>query len=342
MIARSSADLRGREREFGLANLRFLSIDGGHTRRLTLNDLRIADACLTDGRPLLPGRRVQRALAGRGLRPVRVPAVRTRAGPGRPIPEQAVPQPPGPQAVLRRTRSAGCSPKRSNGSGWSCTGPRSTCSATSGRRLAARCGRSRAGLPRPTSRRRARPGPRPGRPRPRQRRPPPKRGRRRRKPCGTFRRRPRRAGRAQACRSASPAALGSRLGGALRAWPVAAARLSRRRTRADHARAGARRARRCRGRGLRRALVPRHLPRRRGGGRGGLFAFRPRALPGARSGGGTPPVCQRSRRGGPLGGRRDRRTEDQRRLVRRRRAARRGAAAGTGWRTRWSWRASTR
>jgi Methyltransferase domain len=48
VIARSSADLRGREREFGLENLRFLSIDGGHTRQLTLNDLRIADACLCD------------------------------------------------------------------------------------------------------------------------------------------------------------------------------------------------------------------------------------------------------------------------------------------------------
>ncbi|HEX6010927.1 MAG TPA: class I SAM-dependent methyltransferase, partial [Geminicoccaceae bacterium] len=48
VIARPSTDLRGHEREFGLANLRFLSIYGGHTRRLTPNDLRIADAGLTD------------------------------------------------------------------------------------------------------------------------------------------------------------------------------------------------------------------------------------------------------------------------------------------------------
>jgi hypothetical protein len=48
-IVRSSTDLRGREREFGLTGLRFLSIDGGHTRQLTVNDLRIADACLADG-----------------------------------------------------------------------------------------------------------------------------------------------------------------------------------------------------------------------------------------------------------------------------------------------------
>jgi hypothetical protein len=48
VIARSSSDLRGREREFGLGGLRFLSIDGGHTRQLTVNDLCIADAGLTD------------------------------------------------------------------------------------------------------------------------------------------------------------------------------------------------------------------------------------------------------------------------------------------------------
>jgi hypothetical protein len=47
VIARSSANLRGREREFGLDNLRFLSIDGGHTCHMTLNDLLIADACLS-------------------------------------------------------------------------------------------------------------------------------------------------------------------------------------------------------------------------------------------------------------------------------------------------------
>jgi len=47
-IVRSSTDLRGHEREFGLMGLRFLSIDGGHTRQLTVNDLQIADACLAD------------------------------------------------------------------------------------------------------------------------------------------------------------------------------------------------------------------------------------------------------------------------------------------------------
>ena len=46
VIARSSSDLRGREREFGLTDLRFLSIDGGRTRQLTLNDLRVADVGL--------------------------------------------------------------------------------------------------------------------------------------------------------------------------------------------------------------------------------------------------------------------------------------------------------
>ena len=48
VIARSSSDLRGQEREFGLTNLRFLSIDGGHTSQLTVNDLRIADTSLTE------------------------------------------------------------------------------------------------------------------------------------------------------------------------------------------------------------------------------------------------------------------------------------------------------
>ena len=47
-IVRSSTDLRGREREFGMMGLRFLSIDGGHTRQITVNDLQIADACLAD------------------------------------------------------------------------------------------------------------------------------------------------------------------------------------------------------------------------------------------------------------------------------------------------------
>lgn len=46
LIPESSADLRGREEEFNLTRLRFLSIDGGHTRDLTLNDLQIADKCL--------------------------------------------------------------------------------------------------------------------------------------------------------------------------------------------------------------------------------------------------------------------------------------------------------
>jgi Methyltransferase domain len=49
VIAESSADLRGREAALGLAGLRFVSIDGGHTRELTLNDLQIADGCLVDG-----------------------------------------------------------------------------------------------------------------------------------------------------------------------------------------------------------------------------------------------------------------------------------------------------
>jgi hypothetical protein len=42
----NSLDLRGHESEFGLQGLRLLSVDGGHTRSLTLNDLQIADACL--------------------------------------------------------------------------------------------------------------------------------------------------------------------------------------------------------------------------------------------------------------------------------------------------------
>ena len=45
-IAQSSTNIRGAEREHGLAQLRFFSIDGGHTRALTLNDLAIADASL--------------------------------------------------------------------------------------------------------------------------------------------------------------------------------------------------------------------------------------------------------------------------------------------------------
>src|SRR5436309_5251087 len=46
MIAKSSVEIRGAENEHGLADLRFLSVDGGHTRALTLNDLEIADASL--------------------------------------------------------------------------------------------------------------------------------------------------------------------------------------------------------------------------------------------------------------------------------------------------------
>jgi predicted O-methyltransferase YrrM len=48
VLAMSSLDIRGREREF-LEPLRFLSIDGGHTRDVTLNDLEIADAILVEG-----------------------------------------------------------------------------------------------------------------------------------------------------------------------------------------------------------------------------------------------------------------------------------------------------
>lgn len=47
-LVRNSTELRGRESEFGLERLRLLSIDGGHTRSVTLNDLQIADACLGD------------------------------------------------------------------------------------------------------------------------------------------------------------------------------------------------------------------------------------------------------------------------------------------------------
>ena len=45
-IAKSSVDIRGAENEHGLSDLRFFSVDGGHTRALTLNDLQIADASL--------------------------------------------------------------------------------------------------------------------------------------------------------------------------------------------------------------------------------------------------------------------------------------------------------
>jgi hypothetical protein len=45
-IAKSSLEIRGSEAAHGLAGLRFFSVDGGHTRALTLNDLDIADASL--------------------------------------------------------------------------------------------------------------------------------------------------------------------------------------------------------------------------------------------------------------------------------------------------------
>ena len=45
-VAKSSVEIRGAEKEHGLADLRFFSVDGGHTRALTLNDLEIADASL--------------------------------------------------------------------------------------------------------------------------------------------------------------------------------------------------------------------------------------------------------------------------------------------------------
>jgi hypothetical protein len=45
-IAKSSLEIRGAEKEHGLADLRFFSVDGGHTKALTLNDLEIADASL--------------------------------------------------------------------------------------------------------------------------------------------------------------------------------------------------------------------------------------------------------------------------------------------------------
>ncbi len=45
-VAKSSVEIRGAEKEHGLADLRFFSLDGGHTRALTLNDLEIADASL--------------------------------------------------------------------------------------------------------------------------------------------------------------------------------------------------------------------------------------------------------------------------------------------------------
>ncbi|MGH7041762.1 MAG: class I SAM-dependent methyltransferase, partial [Acetobacteraceae bacterium] len=46
LIEGSSLALRGTEAASALTDLRLLSIDGGHTRALTLNDLQIADAAL--------------------------------------------------------------------------------------------------------------------------------------------------------------------------------------------------------------------------------------------------------------------------------------------------------
>lgn len=48
ILAMSSLDLKGQEHEL-LSPLRFLSIDGGHTRDITLNDLEIANTILVDG-----------------------------------------------------------------------------------------------------------------------------------------------------------------------------------------------------------------------------------------------------------------------------------------------------
>jgi hypothetical protein len=45
-IAKSSLEIRGAEKQHGLADLRFFSVDGGHTRALTLNDLEIAETSL--------------------------------------------------------------------------------------------------------------------------------------------------------------------------------------------------------------------------------------------------------------------------------------------------------
>jgi hypothetical protein len=48
IIAKSSLELRGAETEYQLSNLRFLSIDGGHTKATTQNDLEIANASLAE------------------------------------------------------------------------------------------------------------------------------------------------------------------------------------------------------------------------------------------------------------------------------------------------------
>ena len=46
IIAKSSLEVRGAEIENGLLNIKFLSVDGGHTKAITLNDLAIANTCL--------------------------------------------------------------------------------------------------------------------------------------------------------------------------------------------------------------------------------------------------------------------------------------------------------
>jgi hypothetical protein len=48
IITANSLEIAGRELEFGLTDLRFISIDGGHTRAITLNDLSIAATALAD------------------------------------------------------------------------------------------------------------------------------------------------------------------------------------------------------------------------------------------------------------------------------------------------------
>ena len=48
LISEDSTALLGKEAVLGLQDLRFVSIDGGHTRSATLNDLQVADRTLTD------------------------------------------------------------------------------------------------------------------------------------------------------------------------------------------------------------------------------------------------------------------------------------------------------
>ena len=46
IVAANSLDLWGMREQTGLHDLRFLSVDGGHTHDITLNDLKLADATL--------------------------------------------------------------------------------------------------------------------------------------------------------------------------------------------------------------------------------------------------------------------------------------------------------